>query len=144
MPELCYTIRFIWRIKVQRESETEQQSKTYCHITIAREIAINLQRIAIHPKEILHSRIQRRIVEYSLYEVYTYIVRYYRFLEKSAHYEEYSLSEHFICYHQLLPYLLLMTPMLLLLQQEPPVVQVEVLHQPLQLLFQEVLQMAQL
>ncbi len=76
MPEIGYTIGLIRRIEVNRESESQQQGKTYRHITIPRKVAINLQGITIDTHQIFQPRVQARIIKDTLYEIHTDIIGY--------------------------------------------------------------------
>ena len=68
--------------------ETQQQGDAYGHIAISREVAINLQRIAINGHEVLNTRIEERIVEHPIDKVDANIIGNDGFLEQTCHDEE--------------------------------------------------------
>ncbi len=49
--------------------EAQQQGNADSHITVTGEVAINLQGIAIDPHQILHPRIESRIIKDTFYKI---------------------------------------------------------------------------
>ena len=93
-PEIGDTLRTVRGVEVHGETEAQQQGDTDSHITIAREIAIDLKGIAIDTQEILHTTIERGIIEDAVHEIQGDIITDDGFLEQTDGNEIAALGKH--------------------------------------------------
>ena len=68
-PELRYGSGLIGRVEVGVEMKSQQQGNADGHVAISREVAVDLQGIAVDAHQIFYTRVEGRIVEDALYEV---------------------------------------------------------------------------
>src|SRR5699024_4842897 len=94
-PELRDGRRLVGRIEVLGEAESQQQRETDGHVRIAGKVAVNLERIAVNPHQVLEAAVKHRVVKHAVHEIDADIVRQNRFLHESRHDEEQSPAEHF-------------------------------------------------
>lgn len=93
-PKLGDGCGLVGAVEVLWELESEQEGYAYRHVGVAREVAVDLEGVAIDGKEILKSAVEVRLVEDTLHEVDGDIVGDDGFLEKSGHDEEDACAEH--------------------------------------------------
>jgi len=99
-PELGDGGRLIGCIEVLGEAEAEQQCDSYGHIGVAREVAVDLQCVAVDSHQTLESRIQSRLVEDTVHEVERYIIRDDGLLHKADDDKADARTEHSLGNHQ--------------------------------------------
>ena len=95
-PELRRILSFERRGEVLFETIAEHQRDADCHIGVAREIAVELNREACDAHKILEARVERRIVEDAVDEVAADIVGDEHFLNQTGHDEEEALARHLV------------------------------------------------
>ncbi len=81
-------------VEVLGELESEQEGYAYRHVGVAREVAVDLEGVAIDGKEILEAAVKVGLVEDTLHEVDGDIVGDDGFLEESCYDEEDAGAEH--------------------------------------------------
>ena len=62
-PELGNAAALIRRIEIQTKFEAEEQGNADSHIAVATEVAVDLQRVAIHTKKIFKTGVERGVIE---------------------------------------------------------------------------------
>lgn len=92
-------------IEIDGETESEQQGYAYRHITVSGEVAIDLERITVHSKQIFHPAVELGIVEYAVYKVETDVIADDGLLEESDDDEVDAAAEHFVGDDKRLTYL---------------------------------------
>ena len=93
-PEVGNRRSLIGAVEVDVKSKSQKQRQTYGHIAIAREVAVDLQSIAIYAHKVLKTRVKRWIVEDAFHEVDADIVGNHYLLDGSAHYIHHAGAEH--------------------------------------------------
>lgn len=93
-PEVAQRVSLVRGVEVHRYLETKQGGNSYCHVTVAGEVAIQLDTISIKSHQYLSTGEQCRIIEYTAYEIDTYIIADYQFLKQSRHYEIHTEGKH--------------------------------------------------
>ena len=104
-PELGDGLGLVRAVEVLGKLETEQEGNTYRHVGVAREVAVNLEGVAIDGKEILESTVEVWLVEDALDEVDGDVVGDDGFLEESRDDEEDACAEHLVGHEQGATYL---------------------------------------
>ena len=93
-PEIGDTLRTVRGVEVHGKTEAQQQGNTDSHITITGEVAIDLKGIAIDTQEILHTTIERGIIEDAVHKIQGDIIADDCFLKKTNGNEITSLGKH--------------------------------------------------
>ena len=93
-PELGDRRRLVGCVEVFREAEAQQQGDADGHVRIAREVAVDLQRIAVDAHQALESRVEQRFVEDAVDEVERDVVRNDRLFEQAREDQEDARAEH--------------------------------------------------
>ena len=93
-PEFGDRRRLVRRVEVLREAEAQQQRDADGHVRIAREVAVDLQRVAVDAHQALEARVEQRLVENAVDEVQRDVVRDDRLLEESREDQEDPRAEH--------------------------------------------------
>ena len=104
-PELGDGCGLVGAVEVLRKVEAEQEGYAYCHVGVAREVAVDLQGVSIDCQEVFESAVEVGLVEDALDEVDGYIVGDDCFLEESGDDVEDACSEHLAGDHEGTPYL---------------------------------------
>ena len=81
-------------VEVLRELEPEQEGDADGHVGVAREVAVNLEGVAIDGQEVLQAAVEVGLVEDALHEVDGDVVADDGFLEESGHDVEDAGAEH--------------------------------------------------
>ena len=68
-PKFSDACRLVGRIEVHRQFVPQQQGNANGHIGITRKIAVNLQGISIHPKQVFEAGIKPRVVENPIHKI---------------------------------------------------------------------------
>ena len=92
-PKLGNRGRLVGRVEVDVEPEAQEERQPDGHVGIAREVAIDLQGVAIDAHQVLEAGIERRRVEHTVNEIETDIVRDHRLLHQATEDEEKSLAK---------------------------------------------------
>ena len=95
-PELRRVLSLERRGEVFLETIAEHQGDADCHIRVAREVAVELNREAGYAHKILEARVERRIVEDAVDEIAADIVSDEHFLNETGHDEEKALACHLV------------------------------------------------
>ena len=85
---LVRTVEVLWELKAKQEGYTDS------HVGIAREVAVDLECVAIYGKEVFDATVEVWLVEHSLHEVDADVVADHCFLEESCYDEEDARTEH--------------------------------------------------
>ena len=94
-PEFGDGGRLVRGVEVLGKAEAQQQGDADRHVGIAREIAVDLQGIAVDARQALEARIEQRLVEDAVDEIERDVVRNDRLFEESRKDQEDSRAEHF-------------------------------------------------
>ena len=92
-PELGDRGRLVGRVEVDVEPEAEEERQPDSHVGIAREVAIDLQSVAIDAHQVLEAGVERRCLEDAVDKIEADIVRDHRLLHQAAEDEEKSLAK---------------------------------------------------
>ena len=98
-PELGDRRRLVGGVEVLREAEAEEQGDADSHVRIAREVAVDLQGVAVDARETLETRVEQRFVEDAVDEVERDEVGDDGFLEQTAQNQKDARAEHFARHH---------------------------------------------
>ena len=93
-PELGDRRRLVGGVEVLGEMESQQQGNADGHVRVAREVAVDLQRIGVDARQTLEAGVKQRLVEDAVHEVERDVVRDDRLLEQSREDQEDSRPEH--------------------------------------------------
>ena len=94
-PEFGDGGRLVRGVEVLGEAEAQQQGDADRHVRVAREVAVDLQGIAVDARQALEARIEQRLVEDAVDEIERDVVRNDRLFEESRKDQEDSRAEHF-------------------------------------------------
>ena len=93
-PEFGDRRRLVGGVEVLGEMESQQQGDADGHVRVAREVAVDLQRVAVKAHQVLEAAVQHRIVEHPVHEIDADIVRYDRLFDKTGHNQKQPPAEH--------------------------------------------------
>ena len=82
-PEVGDALRAVGSVEVQGEAESQEQGDANGHVAVAGEVAVNLKRVAVDTQQVLHTAVERGIVEDAVDEVQRDIVADDGFLEQA-------------------------------------------------------------
>lgn len=104
-PELGDRGRLVGRVEIDVEAETEEERQPDGHVGIAREVAIDLQSVAIDAHQVLEAGVERRCLEDAVHEIKADVVRDHRLLHQAAEDEEQPLAERLAGHQRVAVYL---------------------------------------
>ena len=93
-PEFGDGGRAVGGIEVFGETEAHHKGQTDGHIRVAREVAIDLQCIAVDAHQTLEARVEQRLIEDAVHEVQRDVVRNNGLLKQTREYQEEGCAEH--------------------------------------------------
>ena len=93
-PEFGDRRRLVGGVEVLREAESQQQGDSDGHVGIAREVAVDLQRVAVNTHQALEPGVEQRLVEDAVDEVERNVVRDDGLLEQTREDQEDARAEH--------------------------------------------------
>ena len=96
-PEFGTVFRLVRRVEVLAQAEAHQQGNTYCNVGIAREVAVQLQRISEHRHQRLEASVHVGICKHAVDKVDCNIVANHNLLYQAFQYHKHSRAKLVAC-----------------------------------------------
>ena len=84
-PELAGVLGFIRRVKVLGQIEAHQHGHADGNVGVAREVGVDLQRVAEQSHQVFESRVKQRVIEHAVDEVDGDVVAEHNLLDQAVH-----------------------------------------------------------